>query len=221
MHPEILDPERSSLLQTICENIDLTGFYLAGGTGLSLQMRLRRSYDFGFFTQNTFNENSLVHSLEPLFPNGLEGLTLNKGTCSLLINGIQVSFFEYPYPLIQDAAACEQIQNLYLAGIPDIAAMKMSAIGGRGAKKDFFDLYQIFTKAGISAGQMLDLLRIKYGDHFNYSYILMGLDYFDDAEQELLPELFVDFDWDEAKRFFIQKKKEFLDLAYSDQNLLR
>ena len=81
-----------------------------------------------------------------------------------MVNGIQVSFFEYPYPLIQDAAACDQIQDLYLAGIPDIAAMKMSAIGGRGAKKDFFDLYQIFTRTGISAGQMLENLKIKYGD---------------------------------------------------------
>lgn len=220
MYPEILDSERLSLLQTICEKVDLTDFYLAGGTGLSLQMRLRRSYDFDFFTETPFNENNLYHSLFTLFPKDSKELILNKGTCSLLLNGIQVSFFEYPYPLIQDRLICDGIPELHLAGIPDIAAMKLSAVGGRGAKKDFFDLYQIFTKTEISAVQMLAYLRIKYGEHFNFAYILMGLDYFEDAEQELLPELFTDFDWNEAKRFFVQKKKEFLDLAYSDPELL-
>ena len=37
-----------------------------------------------------------------------------------------------------------------MASILDIAVMKVTAIGGRGAKKDFFDLYNILISEDIS-----------------------------------------------------------------------
>ena len=46
--------------------------------------------------------------------------------------------------------------------------------------------------------------------------MLMGLDYFEDAEDETLPKLYVEFDWNITKRFFVQKKKELIDLFYSE-----
>lgn len=39
--------------------------------------------------------------------------------------------------------------------------------------------------------------------------VIMGLSYFEDAEQEILPETFVEYDWDEIKNFFINFQKEF------------
>lgn len=216
MHFEILDAERLSLLENLCEQVDLQGFYLAGGTGLSLQMNLRKSYDFDFFMPDTFNPDLLYHSVSALYPDGTYAVTLSRGTCDLTVKGIRVRFFEYPYPLIENPVVGDRIKNLQLAGIPDIAAMKMTAIGGRGAKKDFFDLYQIITKTGMSAKQLMSYLKRKYGSHFNYSYMIMGLDFFEDAEGERLPELFVDFDWNEAKRFFIRMKKELIDSVYTE-----
>ena len=93
--------------------------------------------------------------------------------------------------------------------------MKMSAVGGRGAKKDFFDLYQIFVRTNLSTDELIRCLQVKFGRNFDFSYMIMGLDYFDDAEQETLPELFVEFDWNRAKKFFIQKKKELMQYGYS------
>lgn len=219
MHFEILDRERLSLLNNICSVNELSNFYLAGGTALSLQMKLRKSFDFDFFTNLPFNENTLYSSLRVLFPDKIEVLDLNRGTCNLVINDIQVSFFEYPYPLIKNAIDCDEIRNLFLASIEDIAVMKMSAIGGRGARKDFFDLYYIFTMTDLSSSQLLDYLRQKYGENFDFAYMLMGLDYFEDAEAETLPELFVKFDWNKAKRYFVQKKRELMDIAYSRLSL--
>lgn len=37
----------------------------------------------------------------------------------------------------------------------------------------------------------------------------MGLSYFEDAEQEILPKTFVDYNWEEIKEFFINFQKEF------------
>lgn len=41
--------------------------------------------------------------------------------------------------------------------------------------------------------------------------VIMGLSYFEDAEQEVLSETFVEYDWDEIKKFFINFQKEFQD----------
>ena len=43
-----------------------------------------------------------------------------------------------------------------MASILDIAVMKIVAIGGRGAKKDFFDLYNIINKCKISIKELAD-----------------------------------------------------------------
>lgn len=46
-------------------------------------------------------------------------------------------------------------------------------------------------------------MRQKYGTHRTVRYHrLRALAYFDDAEQEPMPDMFVSFDWNEAKRFF-------------------
>ncbi|MBR6090532.1 MAG: nucleotidyl transferase AbiEii/AbiGii toxin family protein [Anaerolineaceae bacterium] len=216
MYYNILDQKRITILKSICEKILPSGFYLAGGTALSLQMNLRKSYDFDFFSGTSFNEDVLYNSVALLFPEKTRTINVNKGTCNLLVDGIQVSFFEYPYPLIKPVINCDLIQNLYLAGIEDIAAMKMSAIGGRGAKKDFFDLYHILTMTDMTSNGLLECIKQKYGENFDFTYMLMGMDYFDDAETEILPELFVEFDWNRTKDFFVRKKKELIDIAYYD-----
>ena len=216
MYFEILDSKRLSLLQKICEINGLDSFYLAGGTALSLQIKLRKSFDFNFFTDKPFNENVLYESIKSFFPNNIDVITLNRGTCNLFVNGIQVSFFEYPYPIVNELVTDSQIQNLNLASINDIVVMKMAAIGDRGAKKDFFDLYQIFKNTDLTSKQLVDFLKNKYGQNFNFSYMLMGLDYFEDAEDEILPELYVEFDWNKTKNYFVQKKKELIDIFYSE-----
>ena len=218
MYFEILDNDRLTLLQTLCDKIDLSAFYLVGGTALSLQMKLRKSYDFDFFSQSPFNENKLYDSILQLFPNDTKVIQLTNGTCNLVIKDVRTSFFEYPYPLVNQTHSAFPIEKLYMADIEDIAAMKMSAIGGRGAKKDFFDLYHIFTRTDLSAEKLIQLLKKKFGNNFNFSYMLMGLDYFDDAEDEVLPELFVDFDWNKTKKYFVQKKKELMECAFSELN---
>ena len=99
--------------------------------------------------------------------------------------------------------------KLKVASILDIAIMKIVAIGGRGAKKDFFDLYNIINKCKITIKELAEGLIEKYGNKTNYVNIIMGLSYFEDAEQEVLPKTFVKYNWEEIKDFFINYQKEF------------
>ena len=121
----------------------------------------------------------------------------------LFLSGVQVSFFYYPNEVVKDFIKVEEMPNLRIASILDIAVMKVIAIGGRGAKKDFFDLYCIVKQTGISVLELANALIKKCGENVNYANIIMGLSYFEDAEQELLPKTFMQYDWNAIKQFFI------------------
>lgn len=203
----VIDEQRNELLKELIKRVDINQYYMAGGTALAIQLGLRESVDFDFFVPTMFNNSVLINELKQL--GELEVTQNAKGTCDTIINGVQVSFFYFPNKLIDELVSCSEIQNLKLASIIDIAAMKLVAIGGRGAKKDFFDLYGIFQKCNISTDELVQALITKYGKDVNYSNIIMGLTYFEDAEQELLPKTFIEYDWEEIKKFFEEIQQEF------------
>lgn len=216
MHFEIIDKDRYKLLKSITETVSIPDYYMIGGTGLSLQLGLRESFDFDFCVPEQFNNEILLEELNKI--GKLEVKQNQKGTCDIILNGVQVSFFYYPNKVIQDFVKTDEMPKLKIASILDIAIMKIVAIGGRGAKKDFFDLYQILNKCNISIKELADGLIQKFGNNVNYANVIMGLSYFEDAEQEILPKIFVEYDWEEIKKYFIEFQKEFYKTIENMEN---
>lgn len=216
MNWNIIDKDRYKLLKKITETISISDYYMIGGTALSLQLGLRESYDFDFCVPKIFNNELLLQELKTI--GEIEVKQNQKGTCDVILNGVQVSFFYYPNNLIKECVTTEEMPKLKMASVLDIAVMKLVAIGGRGAKKDFFDLYNIINKSDLTIDELIQGLIKKYGNKINYVNTIMGLSYFEDAEQEILPNTFVEYNWEEIKLFFIsfqdkfQKKLEKYDL---------
>ena len=216
MNWNIIDKDRYKLLKKITETISISDYYMIGGTALSLQLGLRESYDFDFCVPKIFNNELLLQELKTI--GEIEVKQNQKGTCDVILNGVQVSFFYYPNNLIKECVTTEEMPKLKMASVLDIAVMKLVAIGGRGAKKDFFDLYNIINKSDLTIDELIRGLIKKYGNKINYVNTIMGLSYFEDAEQEILPNTFVEYNWEEIKLFFIsfqdkfQKKLEKYDL---------
>lgn len=207
MYWNIIDKKRYKLLKSITEAVSIPEYYMIGGTALSLQLGLRESFDFDFCVPLQFNNEILLEELEKM---GEVKIKQNqKGTCDVVLDGVQISFFYYPNKVINEFVHTTEMPKLKIASILDIAIMKIVAIGGRGAKKDFFDLYNIIKKCNISKEELARGLVQKCGEKTNYVNIIMGLSYFEDAEQEILPKTFVDYNWEEIKEFFINFQKEF------------
>lgn len=206
MYWNIFDKDRYELLKKISEVVSIKDYYMVGGTALSLQLGLRESYDFDFCVKSEFNNEILLDELKSI--GNVEVIQNQKGTCDVLLNGVQVSFFYYPNKVLADFTKAEEIPQLNIASVLDIAVMKLIAIGGRGAKKDFFDLYNIIEKCNIRSYELVNGLKQKCGENINYVNIIMGLSYFEDAEDEILLNTFVNYNWENIKKFFIEFQKK-------------
>ena len=206
MYWKIIDSNRYNVLKKIIENINLKEYYLAGGTALALQTGIRNSYDFDFFVQDNFDENLLVDELNKL--GNLQVNTCREGTVHAILDNVKLTFLYFPNKLLEPKIELQEIKGLYIASIKDIAIMKLIAISQRGTKKDFFDLYYICNNFDISIKEILELLDKKYEKNkINYIHIIQSLSYFEDAEDEELPETYINCNWNDIKKFYIEEQR--------------
>ena len=207
MYWEVIDENRYNILKKVIEKISLENYYLAGGTALALQTGIRESFDFDFFVQIEFDENLLIQELEEI--GKLEVTVCRKGTVHAILNGVQLTFLYFKNNLVADKIEVEDVKGLYLASIKDIAIMKLIAISQRGTKKDFFDLYYICNNFNITITDILKMLKEKYDENkVNYAHIIQSLAYFEDAEDENLPKVFIDYNWEKIKEYYIKEQRK-------------
>ena len=188
----------------ICEN-----FYLAGGTAISIKYNHRYSEDFDFFSEKSFSAKLelLLHKLKEKAQ--LEVITLKEDTLIFYLNGVRLSFFKYPYKLLQPAKEFPKLFGVKIASDEDIAAMKAVAILQRGTKKDFFDLWFLMKKNRWPLQKVISLCTKKYGNLFPQHQFLKAAIYFRDAESEnSFPE--VEKSWKEVKEFFTKEVESIL-----------
>ena len=105
-------------------------------------------------------------------------------------------------------------QETYLK---NLAAEKIAAIADRGAKRDFIDLYFILAREQIlTLHETLELYDKKFGTLAqNKVYILKSLVYFDDAEQDAMPNMIHKVRWDSVKQFFFDEQKSLSKKLFS------
>ena len=195
-YPEIMpDAQQGALRAAGSLSTDL-GFYLAWGTALAIQVGHRRSVDLDWFTPNKIADPlRLAADLRQSLP-GFEVTGTEAGTLHGSAGGVKFSFLEYPYPALVEPVAWPEY-SCRLASLEDLACMKLSAIGGRGAKKDFIDIYAL-GRTRVSLADMLSLYQRKYSVQ-DVGHIVMSLTYFDDAEVEDTPEMLWDVGWSEIR----------------------
>lgn len=101
----------------------------------------------------------------------------------------------------------KKLSQIDIASITDISAMKVAAISERGTKRDFIDLYFILQEIQLS--DVLDFYEQKYKKlASNLIHIKKSLVYFEDAEDEDVPDMLKQVSWREVKEFFEQKIKK-------------
>lgn len=174
--PFIISPHTFQLIQQLQRLPELTGFYLAGGTSLALQLSHRNSIDIDLFTQSDFDDNAIIELLRRNYKT--EEIFRRKNTIITLLDNVKTDFIKHDYPFILPPITEEGITYL---GKEDIAAMKLHAIIQSGKRlKDFIDIY--FLLQHFTMHQLISFFVKKY----NYSNPLIALKavtYFDDIDE--------------------------------------
>lgn len=170
---------------------------LVGGTALALQLGHRKSIDLDFFGTVDCEAEYLRESIA-----GIASLTILKESPHIhiyIVDGIKVDIVNYKYPWLDDVVLG---QGLRLASVSDIAAMKITAIIGRGTKKDFIDI--AFLLHHFSLEEILHFYAAKYNDSSVFM-AMKSLAYFDDAEADPMPDMFVNQSWQQVKAHILSK----------------
>ena len=204
MHEKVLPRHSVELLTAMASDPppQLTGWTLAGGTGLAFHFGHRVSDDLDFFRTDDMNVPRLHEVLVRY--GAYETLQEAEHTLTVLIRDTKLSFFRVSDPFLFPSVPHRFFS---VADVRDIALMKLAAISGRGSRKDFADMYFILRdKPTLEA--YFDLLPRKYGAHrVNLYHILKSLTYFEDAETEPMPRMLVPFDWKACKAFFVREAR--------------
>ena len=170
---------------------------LVGGTALALQLGHRKSIDLDFFGTVDCEAEYLRESIA-----GIASLSILKESPHIhiyIVDGIKVDIVNYKYPWLDDVVL---EQGLRLASVSDIAAMKITAIIGRGTKKDFIDI--AFLLHHFSLEEILHFYAAKYNDSSVFM-AMKSLAYFDDAETDPMPDMFVNQSWQQVKAYILSK----------------
>lgn len=197
MQTNILNPEQESALALLKSSPAVGDFYLAGGTALALHLGHRYSEDFDFFTAQPFNIGSLLSELKRL--GNCQEVKQSSGTLFIRFESVRCSFISYKYPLLETPVSSSW--GFGIVSVREIGAMKIMAIGGRGRRRDFVDLY--FIARQFSLEQAWRDFETKYaGTGYEPYHFMSALTYFHDAELDNMPEMITPVKWNDVKAFF-------------------
>ena len=188
-----IEPSTLELLKKLQQLPELRDTRLVGGTALALQLGHRKSIDLDFFGTINCDTQELVDAIK-----SVATLTILKESPHIhiyLIDGIKVDIVNYKYPWLDEVVLKQEIR---MASFKDIAAMKITAVVGRGTKKDFIDIAFLLRHFSLS------FYSLKYNDGSIFM-AMKSLAYFDDAENEPMPDMFVNQSWEQIKEYILSK----------------
>jgi predicted nucleotidyltransferase component of viral defense system len=197
LQTQTIVPELMELLKKIMSEKLFSDFNLVGGTSLALQMGHRNSIDIDLFGNSEINSELFIEKLSEF--GKVKVAQSTKNILITKINDVKVDFVNYKYPLLSE---CLFIENIRMLSTKDIAAMKLNAIAGRGSKKDFIDLYFLLNE--FSLDEILSFYEKKYLDGSIFM-VQKSLTYFEDANPQLQPQMFLEFNWETCKQKIIEE----------------
>ncbi len=198
MHPKVLGADGWTIVRELVRAELLAGWTLAGGTGLALQLGHRVSKDLDFFRVGTFEGEELAAALSRVRRVHVQARSAD--TLHATLAGLRVSFLSAQAPLLFPGTA---YRGMVVADPRDIAVMKVIAIGGRGSRKDFVDLF-FYLGSGGSLEAVFEMIHRRFvAIDFNEYHLLRSLTFFEDAETEPMPRMLRRVAWADVKKTIV------------------
>ena len=157
-----LAPQTSEIFEKISRLECIKPFVLVGGTALSLQLNLRQSEDLDFMRWKQSPKDKLEvgisgikRELESI--GRIESMEIGDfNFVEFVVEGVKLSFYAAPRKAIPSMQVIPFKNNLQLADIKSIGAMKMEAMLRRSKFRDYYDIYSIL-KQGVDFEEMIEM----------------------------------------------------------------
>jgi len=181
-------------------------FRLVGGTALSLQLGHRESVDIDLFTETPYGEidfDAIDRHLRDNFeyvdsPDVPVGMGKSYFIGNSAEDSIKLDLF-YTDPFIQPAL---KIDNIRLATLDEITAMKIDVVSRGARKKDFWDLHELLDSYSIP--QMIQLHEERYPYTHDPYEILRNFTNFKTADNDFEPICLKGKYWELIKLDFVE-----------------
>lgn len=157
-----LAPQTSEVFERITQLKCIKPFVLVGGTALSLQLNKRQSEDLDFMCwKKSANDkleipiSSIKQEIESI--SRIDSMEIGGfDFVEFIVEGVKLSFYKAPRKKIQSMQVIPFKNNLQLADIKSIGAMKMEAMLRRNKFRDYYDIYTILNE-GVDIQEMIDI----------------------------------------------------------------
>ncbi len=190
LHYETVEPILKDILYRLmlCPLFDR--FRLVGGTALSLQLGHRVSVDIDLFTDAEYGSIDFVAIqswLRSEFPycDGECGDNVGFGTYYMIGNSRNECIKLDLYYTDSFIRPLKVVDNIRMAAVEEIAAMKISAVSRGGRKKDFWDIHELHNILPFS--NMLDLYEERYPFENERADVIKSFYDFSRADDEVDP----------------------------------
>lgn len=184
-------------------------FVLVGGTALSLQLGHRASVDIDLFTDAKY-ESIDFESIDNFFRQNYQYVKTNKGQIGLGTSyyagnndkdAVKIDIY-YTDAFIRPF---KKIDDIRLASVEDIIAMKLDIVSHGGRKKDFWDLHELTDH--FSVDEMIGFHNARYPYSHDDNAIRDMLTDFSLADDDFNPECLKGKHWELIKLDFVNLLK--------------
>jgi len=161
----------------------LQGFYLAGGTAVAFHLHHRVSRDLDLFASPSAVSLEAVQRELAAALADLEVIGVTDAALQVRLDRTPIDLVAYPYAPLESTSPGPA--GFPVAGLLDLATMKLAAIARRGLRRDFWDLYEVIDRGGIRIDAALDAYTRRFGKaEPDLYHVLRSLAYFADADAE-------------------------------------
>jgi len=158
-----LAPQTSEVFERITRLECIKPFVLVGGTALSLQLNKRQSEDLDFMCWKKSAKDkpeipisSIKREIETVA--NIDSMEIGGfNFVSFVVEGVKLSFYAAPRKRIPSMQVIPFKNNLQLADIKSIGAMKMEAMLRRSKFRDYYDIYTVLHE-GVDIQEMIEML---------------------------------------------------------------
>lgn len=163
-----LAPQTSTIIEAVSRLECIKSYVLVGGTALSLQLGTRLSEDLDFMSWRK-HKNEKREIDWPTIKKELATIgtvencdILDMDHVEFVVDGVKISFYANPNQSpVRDTTPF--LNNLVLADLVSIGAMKMEVMLRRSKFRDYYDIYSLL-EAGVNLSDMIDLA-LRYSGH--------------------------------------------------------